>query len=156
MSRKSKPHKPTGGVGRFSYDGLDRAMHGKARLGILSSLAANDAGLLFNDLKRLCSLTDGNLNRHLVVSSEAGLVETWKGQQGPRPQTLYRLSANDRRQFAEYIDVLERIVANVQSEEQSATNKQSSSGGWSPASDGKQEKLEHVWHSHEAHEATWE
>ena len=133
MPRKSRPRKPTGGAGRFSYDGLDRVMHEKARLGILSSLAANDAGLLFNDLKQLCSLTDGNLNRHLVVLSEAGLVETWKGHQGPRPQTLYRLNANGRHRFAEYIDLLESIVANAQSREQSATNKQRTSEGWSPA-----------------------
>ncbi len=133
MPRKSRPRKPTGEAGRFSYDGLDRVMHEKARLGILSSLVANDAALLFNDLKQLCSLTDGNLNRHLVVLSEAGLVETWKGHQGLRPQTLYRLSANGRHRFADYIDVLESIVANAQSREQSATNKQRTSEGWSPA-----------------------
>ena len=64
------------GEGRFSYEGLDRVMHEKARLGILASLAAHAGGLLFNDLKQLCSLTDGNLSRHLAVLSEAGLVET--------------------------------------------------------------------------------
>ena len=112
MARRSKSKKPASETGLFSYEGLDRVMHEKARLSILSSLAANDGGLLFNDLKQLCSLTDGNLNRHLAVLSEAGLVEIWKGQQGPRPQTMYRLSSNGRRRFAEYIGVLENIVSN--------------------------------------------
>ena len=51
MSRKGKSPKPPAGAGRFSYEGLDRVMHEKARLGILASLAAHDGGLLFNDLK---------------------------------------------------------------------------------------------------------
>ena len=64
------------GDGRFAYEGLDRAIHEKARLGILTSLIAHPEGLLFNDLKELCSLTDGNLNRHLAVLEEAKLVTT--------------------------------------------------------------------------------
>lgn len=137
MARESKSKKPKSETGRFSYEGLDRVMHEKARLGILSSLAANEAGLLFTDLKQLCALTDGNLNRHLVVLSEAGLVEIWKGQQGPRPRTMYRLSSNGRRRFAEYIGVLESIVSSAQSSEQSKAQSQTSrppsSEGWSPA-----------------------
>ena len=101
------------GAGRFSYDGLDRVMHEKARLGILASLAANAGGLLFNDLKQVCSLTDGNLSRHLAVLSEAGLVEIWKGAAGRRPQTLYRLTPDGRRRFAQYIGVLEQVVADA-------------------------------------------
>ena len=118
-------------LGRFSYEGLDRVMHEKARLGILSSLAVNEGGLLFNDLKQLCSLTDGNLNRHLVVLSEAGLVESWKAQQGSRPHTMYRLSPGGRQRFTEYIGVLEGIVAKAQSRAQSKTTQQRSSEGWS-------------------------
>ncbi len=86
--------------GRFSYEGLDRLMHEKARLGILASLASHREGLLFNDLKQLCALTDGNLSRHLAVLSEAELVETWKGKSGSRPQTLYRLTRFGRERFA--------------------------------------------------------
>ncbi len=133
MPRRNKTQKPASGAGRFSYEGLDRVMHEKARLGILSSLAVNDRGLLFNDLKQLCSLTDGNLNRHLAVLSEAGLVETWKGQQGPRLQTMYRLSANGRQRFSEYIGVLENIVSSAHSRERSQAGRQPSSDGWSPA-----------------------
>ena len=61
--------------GRFAYEGLDRVLHEKARLGILTSLAAHSEGLLFCDLKQLCDLTDGNLSRHLRVLEEAELVE---------------------------------------------------------------------------------
>ncbi|QEG01892.1 Helix-turn-helix domain protein [Stieleria maiorica] len=108
--------------GRFAYSGLDRVLHEKARLGILASLAANDAGLLFNDLKQLCSLTDGNLSRHLGVLSDAGLVETWKGTGGTgtrgtggsRPQTMYRLTDQGRCRFADYINELERVIADAQ------------------------------------------
>ena len=96
--------------GQFAYEGLDRVLHEKARLGILSSLTANPQGLLFTELKALCSLTDGNLSRHMQVLQDAGLVEVWKGAQGKRPQTLVRLTENGRARFLEYIGVLEQIV----------------------------------------------
>ena len=54
-------------AGRFAYEGLDRVIHEKARLGVLTSLMAHPKGLVFADLKRLCGLTDGNLSRHLQV-----------------------------------------------------------------------------------------
>ncbi len=133
MPAKSNSEETPARSGRFSYDGLDRVIHEKARLGILASLAAHGDGLLFNDLKQACSLTDGNLSRHLMVLSEANLVEAWKGQQGSRPQTMYRLSSNGRRQFAEYISVLERVVADAQLETQTKESRQNLSGGWSPA-----------------------
>jgi len=119
-------------AGRFSYEGLDRVMHEKARLGILASLAANDGGLLFNDLKRMCSLTDGNLSRHLAVLSDARLVEIWKGTSGRRPQTMYRLTADGRHRFAEYISVLEKVVADAQADVP-AVRRARTSGTWSPA-----------------------
>ena len=133
MSSKLKTENPIATAGRFSYEGLDRVMHEKARLGILSSLAAHAGGLLFNDLKQLCALTDGNLSRHLSVLCEAGLVEIWKGATGPRPQTMYRLTASGRRRFAEYISVLENVVADAQSEMKSKASQQQWSRGWSPA-----------------------
>lgn len=102
------------GDGRFAYEGLDRVMHEKARLGILASLAAHRDGLVFSDLKRLCSLTDGNLSRHLGVLSDAGLVRDQKSRDGARPQTSYRLTAHGRRRFEEYLDLLERVLADAQ------------------------------------------
>lgn len=105
---------PTGGGGRFAYDGLDRVIHERARLGILASLAANQDGRLFNDLKELCGLTDGNLSRHLAVLADAGFVEAWRGRGRNRPQTLYRLTDAGRQRFLEYIEVLEHVVADAQ------------------------------------------
>lgn len=119
--------------GRFNYEGLDRVLHEKARLGILSSLASNANGLLFLDLKRLCSLTDGNLSRHLGVLGDAGLVETWKGVSGTRPQTMYRLTVEGRERFAEYIRVLEQVIADAHPDARQAKSRPDVSGGWSPA-----------------------
>ena len=140
MARRAKAEtesatRTAANVGRFSYEGLDRVMHEKARLSILASLAANAEGVLFNDLKRLCSLTDGNLSRHLGVLSGAGLVEIWKGSSGSRPQTMYRMTRLGCRKFAEYITVLEGIVADAQAQQQAdvETNGADFSGGWSPA-----------------------
>ncbi|MAI70889.1 MAG: transcriptional regulator [Rhodopirellula sp.] len=137
MARKSQLKKSDlelGSAGRFAYQGLDRVMHEKARLGILASLAAHADGLLFNDLKEFCSLTDGNLSRHLGVLSEAELVETWKGGNGTRTQTMYRLTDAGRQRFTEYISVLERVVADGQPDVKKMDSNQSKlSGGWSPA-----------------------
>lgn len=132
-SESAAKGKAAGGTGRFSYDGLDRVMHEKARLGILACLAGNAAGLLFNDLKQMCSLTDGNLSRHLAVLSEAGLVDIWKGTKGARPQTLYRLTTGGRRRFAEYISVLEKVVSDAQVDVKADARPQRLSEGWSPA-----------------------
>ena len=99
--------------GRFAYEGLDRVMHEKARLGILTSLVAHPAGLLFNDLKELCALTDGNLSRHLEVLGEARLVEIWKGSKRGRPQTLCRLTTEGRQRFLDYVAVLESVVSDA-------------------------------------------
>ena len=99
--------------GRFAYDGLERVIHEKARLGIVTSLATHPNGLLFNDLKDLCSLTDGNLSRHLQILHEAGMVQVWKGYQGVRPQTLIRLTTEGRKRFVEYVTVLESVVTDA-------------------------------------------
>ncbi|HEY7474294.1 MAG TPA: transcriptional regulator [Vicinamibacterales bacterium] len=96
--------------GRFAYERLDRAMHEKARLGIMTSLVTRPEGLLFGELKNLCDLTDGNLSRHLDVLRDAGLIEIWKGFEGRRPQTMCRLTAEGRRRFVQYLEELERVV----------------------------------------------
>ena len=102
--------KTDAGDALFSYEGLDRVIHEKARLGVLTSLIAHPKGLAFADLKQLCGLTDGNLSRHLQVLQEAGLVEITKGYEGNRPHTSCRLTKNGRRRFLEYLAVLERLV----------------------------------------------
>jgi DNA-binding HxlR family transcriptional regulator len=97
-------------VGRFSYEGLDRVIHERARLSILTSLIANKRGLLFGDLKKLCGLSDGNLSRHLQVLQEAKLIGVSKGFERNRPQTVCRITALGRARYLEYVEVLEQVV----------------------------------------------
>jgi DNA-binding HxlR family transcriptional regulator len=99
--------------GSFAYEGLDRLIHERARLAILSSLAAHDHGLSFNDLKDLCALTDGNLSRQLQMLKEANFVEIEKGTSGNRPQTICRLTRTGRKRFLDYVTELEKVVSNA-------------------------------------------
>ena len=94
----------------FAYEGLDRVIHERARLGILTSLTANPKGLVFGDLRRLCGLTDGNLSRHLAVLQETGLVQVTKGFERNRPQTVCRITPEGRARFLEYLEVLNQVV----------------------------------------------
>ena len=73
-----KPKSPSS-EGRFAYEGLDRVIHERARLSVLTSLLTNPKGLTFNDLKQLCALTDGNLSRHLSVLEKGKMVEIVEG-----------------------------------------------------------------------------
>ena len=97
-------------TGRYSYDGLERVIHEKARLGILTSLVTNPRGLLFNDLKEFCTLTDGNLSRHLRVLEKEKMVELVKKHDRNRPQTICRITASGRARFIEYLSTLEQVV----------------------------------------------
>ena len=90
--------------------GIDRVIHEKARLSIVASLASHPDGLLFNDLKDLCALTDGNLSRHLQVLQVAKLVEISKGFERNRPQTICRITAKGRRRYLDYVAVLEQVI----------------------------------------------
>jgi DNA-binding MarR family transcriptional regulator len=125
-------------TGRFAYEGLERVFHEKARLSIMTSLVAHPRGLVFSDLKELCTLTDGNLSRHLQVLHEAGLIEITKGFQHRRPQTLCLLTDEGRRRFLDYINVLESVVgdalsaAKIRSKTGPKTGK-SIAESWSPA-----------------------
>ena len=101
-------------AGRFAYEGLDRVIHERARLSILTSLITNPKGLTFNHLKQLCSLTDGNLSRHLRVLEKADLVEIVKGQERNRPLTVCRITASGRRKYLEYLSTLEQVVRDAE------------------------------------------
>jgi len=116
--------------GRFAYEGIDRVIHEKARLSIVASLASHPDGLLFNDLKDLCSLTDGNLSRHLAVLQDAGVVEMKKSFVNNRPQTSCKLTAPGRKRFAEYVEQLERVVSDAVKVESRGRG----SGAFSPVS----------------------
>jgi len=96
--------------GRFAYEGLDRVIHERARLSVLTSLITNPRGLSFGDLKQLCSLTDGNLSRHLRVLEKANLVEIVKGHERNRPLTICRMTPLGRRRYLEYLSTLEQVV----------------------------------------------
>jgi predicted ArsR family transcriptional regulator len=95
---------------RFSYAGLDRVIHERARLSILASLLAHPQGLTFRELLQLCALTDGNLNRHLQVLQLARLVTVTRALGPGRPQTTCRLTAAGRKRLLEYLEVLEQVL----------------------------------------------
>lgn len=106
---------PTASDAPFSYDGLDRVIHEKARLSVMTSLISHPDGLAFNELKKLCGLTDGNLSRHVQVLAEAGLVAVHKGYEGNRPHTSCALTPAGRERFLDYLNVLEQVVRNASS-----------------------------------------
>ncbi len=106
--------------GRFAYDGLDRTLHEKARLGILTALVTHREGLSFTDLARLCTLTDGNLSRHLDVLVEESLVQITKAFSGRRPLTTCKLTAAGRKRFREYLSQLEQVLRDAAEEESAA------------------------------------
>ena len=96
--------------GRFAYEGLDRVIHERARLSVLTSLITNPKGVAFNDLKQLCSLTDGNLSRHLKVLETEDMVALEKGQDGNLPQTVCRITPAGRKRYLDYLSTLEQVV----------------------------------------------
>ncbi|MBS1801995.1 MAG: transcriptional regulator [Acidobacteria bacterium] len=111
--------KPGNSEGRFAYEGLDRVIHERARLSVLTSLITNPKGVSFNDLKQLCALTDGNLSRHLSVLEEAKMVEIIRGHDRNRPQTICRITASGRRRYLDYLETLEQVVRDAAGVEKS-------------------------------------
>ena len=94
----------------YAYPGLNRVIHERARLSVLTSLAAHPRGLKFGELKALSGLTDGNLSRHLQVLVGIKLVDVTKKFDGNRPQTLCQITVSGRKRYAEYVLELERVV----------------------------------------------
>jgi DNA-binding MarR family transcriptional regulator len=105
MKAKARPSE-----GRFAYEGLDRVIHERARLSVLTSLVTNPKGLAFGDLKQLCALTDGNLNRHLRVLEKEKMVEIIKKHDRNRPLTVCRITPSGRARYVEYLSTLEQVV----------------------------------------------
>ena len=102
--------------GRFAYEGLDRVIHERARLGVLTALVTNRKGLTFTELKQMCSLTDGNLSRHLAILEQDGIVRIDKGESGNRPQTVCRVTGEGRRRYLHYLQTLEQVVKDAAAE----------------------------------------
>jgi DNA-binding HxlR family transcriptional regulator len=89
--------------------GLDRLIHERVRLGILSALAVNDA-LSFNDLKRLMRATDGNLSVHARKLEDAQYIACTKSFDGRLPKTEYRLTPLGRKALERYLDHMEALI----------------------------------------------
>ena len=95
---------------RDAFEKLDRVIHEKARLEILTTLLGKPDGISFNDLRDLCALTDGNLNRHLKVLIDSRLVSRKKTGRGRSTLSQYYLSARGKKAFEQYLSALESIV----------------------------------------------
>jgi DNA-binding HxlR family transcriptional regulator len=100
------PHNDEASEGALA---LDRLIHERMRLGIVSALAVNDT-LTFNDLKRLMHTTDGNLSVHARKLEDAAYVTCTKSFQGRMPKTEYRLTAAGRRALERYLDHMEALI----------------------------------------------
>jgi len=92
------------------FPNLDRVIHEKARLAIVSALSATPS-LSYTDLRNLLGMTDGNLTSHLRILQEAGLVSLSRSAGENRPQTTCVLTEAGRCAFTEYLGQLEQIVA---------------------------------------------
>ena len=88
---------------------LDRLIHERIRLGIVSALATNES-LSFNDLKRILKTTDGNLSVHARKLEEAQYIACTKFFEGRVPRTEYRLTTSGRRALAQYLDQMEEWI----------------------------------------------
>lgn len=88
---------------------LDRVIHERLRLGIVSALASRES-LSFNDLKAALKTTDGNLSVHARRLEEAGYLECQKGYEGRVPRTTYRLTAAGRQALERYLAHMEALI----------------------------------------------
>jgi DNA-binding HxlR family transcriptional regulator len=88
---------------------LDRLIHERMRLGIVSALAVSEP-LSFNDLKKLMKTTDGNLSVHARKLEEAEYITCTKSFEGRMPRTEYRLTASGRRALERYLDHMESLI----------------------------------------------
>lgn len=92
-----------------AHHDLDRIIHERVRLAIVSALAVSPA-LAFNDLKKMLRITDGNLSVHARRLEEAGYVECRKSFEGRVPRTEYRLTTAGRRALQRYLDHMEALI----------------------------------------------
>lgn len=91
---------------------LDRLIHERVRLAIVSALAVNES-LVFNELKEMLGLTDGNLSVHARKLEEAGYLECSKSFEGRMPRTSFRLTAEGRGALGRYLDHMEALIQAV-------------------------------------------
>jgi DNA-binding HxlR family transcriptional regulator len=110
-AREEKSRQGTVAVGRATAaaPNLDRLIHERTRLAIVSALAVN-ASLTFNELKQLLRVTDGNLSVHARKLEDSGYVACTKSFDGRVPKTEYRLTASGRRALEKYLDHMEALI----------------------------------------------
>lgn len=108
-SAKPDPHARTTSLHADELPDLDRLVHERIRLGIVSALAINDS-LSFNDLRRLLKTTDGNLSVHARKLEEASYVACHKFFEGRIPRSEYRLTSTGRRALEQYIKQMEELI----------------------------------------------
>jgi len=110
VSKTSEPAEPALPVHpAHSTESLDRLIHERVRLGIVSALAANRS-LRFNELKTLLNTTDGNLSVHARKLEEAGYIECEKVFQARIPKTTFRLTPLGRKALEDYLDHMEALI----------------------------------------------
>ncbi len=97
-------------AGSLAAEDLDRLIHERIRLGIVSALAANDS-LSFADLKDVLRTSDGNLSVHARKLEEAGYIRVLKGFEDRKPRTEYRLTAKGRKALEAYLAHMEQILS---------------------------------------------
>jgi DNA-binding HxlR family transcriptional regulator len=111
-AERARPLRSVDGAAHGPEEGalaLDRLIHERMRLGIVSALAVNES-LTFNDLKRLMQTTDGNLSVHARKLEDAAYVTCTKTFEGRMPKTEYRLTAAGRRALERYLDHMEALI----------------------------------------------
>jgi DNA-binding MarR family transcriptional regulator len=115
-ARKDAPMEKQSGAralaGGKALPELDRLIHERMRLGIVSALAANQS-LTFNELKKLLKTTDGNLSVHARKLEEANYITCSKSFEGRMPKTEYRLTDSGRRALEKYLDHMEALIQAV-------------------------------------------
>src|ERR1700729_3039983 len=103
---KTKQATPAVGPAAAAAPNLDRVIHERTRLAIVSALAVN-ASLTFNELKQLLRVTDGNLSVHARKLEDSGYIACAKSFDGRMPKTEYRLTASGRRALEKYLNHME-------------------------------------------------
>jgi DNA-binding HxlR family transcriptional regulator len=103
---------PRAGKANHPTHSLDRLIHERMRLGIISALAANES-LTFNDLKNLMHTTDGNLSVHARKLEDGGYIACTKSFEGRLPKTEYKLTAAGKRALENYVSHMEALIKQV-------------------------------------------
>jgi DNA-binding MarR family transcriptional regulator len=106
---KTKQGTPTVRPATAAASSLDRLIHERTRLAIVSALAVN-ASLAFNELKQLLRVTDGNLSVHARKLEDAGYIGCTKSFAGRMPKTEFRLTPAGRRALEKYLDHMEALI----------------------------------------------